>query len=152
MLKIFIFTIALILFSNVANARGVPVFWSWGGEKFYKVADLPDTSTYRYNAKFIDIGVIYKNIEIFFIPIWQYNIRYIGIIPNDDEQYYDFTQKEIQNMAKSENILLPPVSQIKLDFWTAWGGKIIVLLLVVIGIVGSMLAVSKEEPLEDNGK
>ena len=136
MLKIFIITVTLILFSSAANARGAPVFWSWGGEKFYKVADLPDTSTYRYSDKFIDIGVIYKNIEIFFIPIWQYDIRYIGIIPNDDEQYYDFTQKEIQNMAKSENILLPPVSQIKLDFWTAWGGKILILLLVVIGIVG----------------
>ena len=74
-------------------------------------------------------------------------MRYIAIIPPVEKkpnsfgnwsrqefssEYYDLTEKEIRDLAKKGNIVLPPQSQIKLGFWTAWGGKIILLLIFAL--------------------
>ena len=126
-------------------AKRPPVFFSWGGDTFYKVADLPDTDQFKFNNDLVDIGVKYSEVQIFFLPIWQYDMKYVGIIPNDNDNYYDFSEQEVLELAKSASISIPPVSQISLDFWTAWGGKIVFVMLIALFVMYGMLKTNKEE-------
>ena len=141
------FGIITICGSNVF-AKSAPVFFSWGGDSFHKVADLPDTDQFQINTDFVDIGVKYSEVQIFFLPIWQYDMKYVGIIPNDNNNYYDFSEEEVLELAKSASISIPPVSQISLDFWTAWGGKIVLVMLVTLFVMYGMLKNNKEEEAE----
>ena len=135
----------LTLLGSAAFAKGAPVFFSWGGESFYKVADLPDTYEYQFNSDFVDIGVIYSEVQIFFLPVWQYDMKYVAIIPNDSDSYYDLSNEEVMDLAASAGISIPPISQVKLDFWTAWGGKIALVLLISLFVMYVMYSAKKEE-------
>ena len=125
----------LSMFGSTAFAKSAPVFFSWGGDSFYKVADLPDTYQYQFNSDYVDIGVKYSEIQIFFLPIWQYDMKYVAIIPNNSDSYYDLSNDEVMDLAKSASISIPPISQVKLDFWTAWGGKMVLALLIALFVL-----------------
>ena len=127
------------------SLRVVLSFGVGGGEKFYKVADLPDTFQFKVNNDFVDIGVIYKSVDIFFLPVWQSDMRYVAVIPNNTNTYYNFSEAEIMEMARSASISIPPVSMIQLDFWTAWGGKIVLLLLIALYVMYSVMMPEKRE-------
>ncbi len=137
-IRALILALALVLPGSAAYAKGGFAIWSWGGENFYKVADLPDTHEFQINYDYVDIGVIYKEIEIFFVPILQYDIRYVAVIPYNNKRYYNLSEDQAMDMARSANISIPLVSQIKikLNFWTAWGGNIVLgLILAPFGLI-----------------
>ena len=144
-LRLSMMVCVVTLFGSAAFAKGAPVFFSWGGDSFYKVADLPDTYQYQFNSDFVDIGVKYSEIQIFFLPVWQYNMKYVAVIPNNSDSYYDLSNEEVMDLATSASISIPPISQVKLDFWTAWGGKIVLLLLIGLIVMYSVYSVKKEE-------
>ena len=144
-LRLLMMACVLTLFGSAAFAKGAPVFFSWGGDSFYKVADLPDTYQYQFNSDFVDIGVKYSEIQIFFLPVWQYNMKYVAVIPNNSDSYYDLSNEEVMDLATSASISIPPISQVKLDFWTAWGGKISLLLLIGLIVMYGMYSAKKEE-------
>jgi len=144
-LKAAILIFILSIVGSSAFAKGAPVFFSWGGESFYKVADLPDTYEYKFNSDFVDIGVKYSEIQIFFLPVWQYDMKYVAIIPNNSDSYYDLNNEEVMDLAKSASISIPPISEVKLDFWTAWGGKLVLALLIGLFVMYSKYEGRKEE-------
>jgi len=137
--------LVFILFGNVAVAKSVPAIFSWGGEAFYKIADLPDTPQYKFNDHFVDIGVKYTEFQIFFLPIWQSDMEYIGIIPYNSDQYYEFSNDEIMELASSAHISIPPISQVSLDFWTAWGGKLVLVLILLLLVMYSVISSKNED-------
>lgn len=111
-----------------------PVFFSIGGEKTHKIADFPDTEEFqtpegRLFRHFVDAGVIYKQITIFFLPLWNYDIRWVGYIPNSS-QYVPLTRSELEELATRANVSLPLNPELPL--WDRFGGKLIVALLLVI--------------------
>jgi hypothetical protein len=144
-LKLSIIVCILSLIGGTAFAKSAPVFFSWGGDSFYKVADLPDTYEYQFNSDYVDIGVKYSEIQIFFLPIWHYDMEYVAVIPNNSNSYYDLTNDEIMNLAASASISVPPISEVKLDFWTLWGGKIALALLIALFVMYCMYDAKKEE-------
>ena len=144
-LRLSMMVCVVTLFGSAAFAKGAPVFFSWGGDSFYKVADLPDTYQYQFNSDFVDIGVKYSEIQIFFLPVWQYNMKYVAVIPNNSDSYYDLSNEEVMELATSASISIPPISQVKLDFWTAWGGKITLLLLIGLFVMYGMYSAKNEE-------
>ena len=144
-LRLSMMVCVVTLFGSAAFAKGAPVFFSWGGDSFYKVADLPDTYQYQFNSDFVDIGVKYSEIQIFFLPVWQYNMKYVAVIPNNSDSYYDLSNEEVMDLATSASISIPPISQVKLDFWTAWGGKITLLLLIGLFVMYGMYSAKNEE-------
>ena len=121
-----------LLFPTSVLAKGGFVFWSYGGEKFQKVADLPDTWEFKINDDYVDIGVIYKSIDVFFLPLWNYDRRYVAVIPNSLDSYYDLSPNEINELAVSANIDLPAIADVELTFWEEWGGKLVLLLLIAM--------------------
>ena len=134
-LRLAILMIFLSVFGSTAFAKSAPVLFSWGGDSFYKVADLPDTYQYQFNSDYVDIGVKYSEIQIFFLPVWQYDMKYVAVIPNNSDSYYDLSNEEVMELAKSASISIPPISQVKLDFWTAWGGKMVLALLIALFVL-----------------
>ena len=125
-----IILISLVAFVTPKDANAF--FYSFGTEESSKVATLPDTYEFKFGDDYVDIGVIYERFEIVFLPIWQSNMRYIAIIPNDNSKYYDLTEKEIEDLAKKAGIALPLLTEVKLNFWHEWGGKLILVFLLFL--------------------
>ena len=109
-----------------------PVFFSIGGERTHKIADFPDTAEFQTSGVlryYVDAGVVYKQITIFFLPLWNYDIRWAGYMPNTS-QYVDMTRSELEELATRANVVLPRDPELPL--WDRVGGKLVLGLLVVI--------------------
>ncbi len=132
--------------SQVA-AKSAPVFFGWGGETVSKVADFPDTPAFQIDGDYTDAGVIYKQIHVFFLPLWNYDIRWAGYI--DASTYIPFTHAELQALANRAGVELP--AKPSPPFWESYGGKLV--LLIVLGFV-LMFAVAKgdADAADDQGK
>jgi hypothetical protein len=119
----------ILCFALFYSAQANAGMLSFGGESFITVADLPDTAEYQNeNGENVDIGYLYKSITIFFVPIWNYDGRFVGVIEGNTSTYLNFEQQQIAQLVAGANLLLPeePV----LDFWNRVGGKIVFLLVV----------------------
>jgi len=126
------FFLSLFAFFSIStNAlAGPPVFFSWGGETIEKIADFPRTIQFQNDKKHFDPGIRYKQIEIFFLPILQYDFKYCGVVDGEKDSYLDFSKKELKELADIAHIKIP--DSINLGFWKEWGGKIVLILLAVI--------------------
>lgn len=124
----------------------IPIFFSWGGESIEKVEEFPDNESFMSaDNHFFDAGIRYKQVSIFFIPIWNYDIEWCGYI--NDQMYLDFSKEELDSFASSANIKIP--NEFQLSFWTEYGGKLLFALLVggylFISYVGSKQETSEQK-------
>ena len=127
--------------TNPANARKF-VFFSWGGETIIKVADFPDTPSFQTSdGHYFDAGAMYKQVQIFFLPLWSYDFRWAGYI--DEESYAELNKSELNRLALLANITLP--SEIELPFWDRWGGKLVLALLSAVIVLLTVLKVRSDE-------
>ena len=136
----------LALLPNQAAAKYVPVFFSWGGETVSKVADFPDTPAFRIDGDYTDAGVIYKQIQVFFLPLWNYDIRWAGYI--DASTYIPFTYAELQELANQAGVELP--AKPSPPFWEIYGGKLV--LLIVLGFVLMFAMAKGDADADDQGR
>lgn len=117
----------LFLFSGHAFAGAGLI--SYGGETIVKVASLPDTEDYRTpEGNHVDIGYLYKSVSIFYVPVWNYDGRLVGMISGEDS-YLNITPDQISVIAQLAGITITDGPY--LDFWQRIGGKIV----FVIGLV-----------------
>ena len=91
---------------------------------------------------FIDAGIRYKEFTIFFVPIYQYDFEWCGYVPGG-EFYYDLSRQELSQLADVAQVRLP--DEISLGFWKAWGGKLVLVLILII-YVGYFYLTHKNEP------
>ena len=84
-----------------------------------------------------DAGAIYKQVQIFFLPLWSYDVRWAGFI--NEESYVELSKSELNGFALLANITLPP--EIELPFWDRWGGKLVLALLLAVIVLWSVLKV-----------
>lgn len=115
-----------------AEARGgIPIFWSSGSEKIVKAADFPDTGMFKSDdGELLDPGYKFKQVQLFWIPLWNYGGEWCLYVGKDDA-YQEMSKPMLDSIAKSVNITLPESPS--LGFWNAFGGKLLVGLLVVGG-------------------
>jgi len=120
----FISLILLSLFfvSTPLYAKGIPLTFSYGSEKMAKLHELPGSN--------YDFGVIYKQVTLFKIPIWNYDKKFCGYI--DEKNYAPLTEEEANAIISKANIKLPAFMGI--PYWDLFGGKAII--LVILAIVG----------------
>ena len=119
--------VLVLLFATTETAearkRG---FISFGGEKITKIADLPDTEEYQLESgEYVDVGYMYKQVSIVFIPVWNYDLQWCGYV--DDETYMDLSKEDLDAMAKEAGVTIPDAS---LPFWDSIGGKLVFLLAI----------------------
>lgn len=141
--KIHVLVLAFSLMSFYTAEAKMPVFFSWGGENTSKVTDFPDNESYQLEeGKYVDAGCIYKQITIFFIPVWNYNLEWCGYIP-DSDGYIPLTKAELDELAAIEGVVLPDVPSV--SFWNAIGGKLVFLLIIGAFIAYAVLSPNEEE-------
>jgi len=125
-----VFVLISLLFLFATPAVAAPVFFQWGGEKIVKEMDLPDTPTFQIpDGTYLDVGYRYKQISVFFIPIWNYDEKWCGYIGND-KQYLDLSRNELSILAEAASLKLP--DEPSLPLWDSIGGKLLFLLILVL--------------------
>jgi hypothetical protein len=122
-------------------------FFSWGGEKIVKIADLPDTPEYAMDGKFADAGIIYKKFTFCFVPLFNYNKRWCL---SSGTKYIAMDKNELDKIAANAGITLP--GKIKLPFFDAWGGKIIGIIILGIFILYVCVKVDSAKQKEEEKK
>ena len=122
---------ALFLTAKTASAD-VVIFYS-NGEKVEVVSKLPADAV--IDGSHVNLGVMYKQFAIFWIPMWNYgDVKYV-LINDKKDTYYDLDEEVTIAMLKEEfDLNVPDVPSI--GFWNKIGGKIIwgAVLLVLAGI------------------
>lgn len=127
-----------------AAAKYVPVFFSWGGETVTKIADFPDTPTFQNDGDYFDAGAIYKQIQVFFLPLWNYDVRWAGYI--NESTYIPYPHEELKTLANLAGVALP--AKPSLSFWESYGGKIVLFVIAVFGMI-VLLAKGSDDAVDD---
>ena len=127
------FTIYLTL---IPNQSAEAFIFDYDGEKIVKIMELPDTDTFKTSeGDYFDVGAVYKRFRIFWITIWNYNIRWCGYI-RDGSRYIPFTYDELKQYTDAAS--LPLEDNIQLPFWDAWGGKLLIVVAIALAIGGAV--------------
>lgn len=122
---------ALLLAAKPAQAA--PVFFGWGGDKIVKIADLPQTQDYlNTEGKHVDLGYRFKQVTVFFIPIYNYDEHWCGYLNEELDAYVPLSDEQARDIARSAGVTLPgqPIPD-----WDLWQGK----LLVGAGVVAFLI-------------
>ncbi|MEN9353166.1 MAG: hypothetical protein RL318_491 [Fibrobacterota bacterium] len=130
------FTFLFLLFgASSAQAKGVPLFYSSGTEKIVKGAEFPDTDDFRtQSGEYIDAGYKFKQVQLFWIPLWNYGGEWCGYIGKDDA-FIEIPKPALDSMATVAKVTLPAAPS--LGIWNSYSGKAIIglLLLGILAIV-----------------
>jgi len=122
MMKKFLITFtlfgALFFIPNTAQAK---VFIYSNGEKISIAKRLPDDAL--INGEHVNIGVMYKQFAIFWIPVWNYGEKEFVLVNDKKDTYYDLDEEDIEILKTEYDTTLP--SKPKINFWNKIGGKII---------------------------
>lgn len=141
---LFIFLILITISSAPASASGGLI--SYGGEGIIQVIDLPDTEEFQtQDGQYVDIGYIYKSVEIFFIPVWNYDGRLVGMVEQSDEYIYLSSAQMSEILASSNNEY--PVGPY-LSIEQRFGGKL-VLLIIIFLLISKLIKSSKKKKLSN---
>jgi len=121
---------ALFFAANTVSARGIIIYGN--GEKIEKVKQLPDSAI--VNDEHVNLGVMYKQFSIFWIPMWNYGETKYVLINDKKDTYFDLTPEDIQMMKTEWNVDVPQTASI--GFWNRTGGKIIWGIVILAAIFG----------------
>lgn len=146
MKKVFLLLTILVLGLGIRNAdaRGrIPI---GSVEKIEKVADLPDNEEYKLdNGKYVDLGVRFTVFTIAWLPVYTEKApELVGYAGGDT--YYDIPKEQLTAIMAENK--LEEKKLLKLSFWNAWGGKLIVGLLVLLIIYGALPSRKKKDSPE----
>ena len=104
--------------------------YSAGGEEISLVEDLPDSDEWNYNGDQVDACVLHKQFWILWVPLWNWDARYVLAESGSDEFY----ELEDENLKRFEDEYGDAASAIPLgQDRRQWIAPIILLLLGVIG-------------------
>ena len=131
-LTLALFASFIFCFANKAEAKGIPIPVSFGGEKFNTIMDLPNTEEFTDDkGNYVNIGVLYKQLSLVWVPMWNWEVQYCLTIEGKDDECYYATKEEVEEFAgeyfTANNIELPDASP---SFWNRIGGKIVWLLVI----------------------
>lgn len=137
--KLLIF-FSIFLFSMCLDASAQFVF----GDHVIKVLDLPNTPEYLEpsdqnfgSPKYLDLGIAHKQF-CFVLPVWNYGepeyVLYREKWPGEHgADYFTYVLDDEQIATFHELYGIPLTPQI--PFWDKWGGKLVLLLLLVLFFV-----------------
>ncbi len=151
-IKLFILLVSVFCLFNM-KASAIPVFYSYGNA-VTTVKELPNTEDFELETKngttkHCDLGVMHQEFAIFGIPIWNYgDYKYVLFHDNgDDFDYITLGKDEIEALQSlyseiSDNPELP--------FWNTIGGKLLVLGVLALFIVGNWFIKNNDSGSEAN--
>lgn len=135
-LKLLLISLLMLILPASVHARGV-IFYQ-NGPECSKVIDLPNDPDFSIvadsgNTYHANLGVMYKQFSIFWIPLVTYGEKEYVYFTKDvegvDYLYCNLDSDDISNLQYLYNIPAEP----KLPFWVRWGGKL--LFLALLGLI-----------------
>jgi hypothetical protein len=116
----------LMVNSNSVHAAGL---LSFGGEQVVEVIDLPNDERFQMaTGENVDIGYIYKSVEVIFIPVWNYDGYLVGKV-GDKGEYINIPFDDLNAIIIDSGHEFPEGPY--LDFWHRIGGKIVFLMVLL---------------------
>ncbi|HEX4494469.1 MAG TPA: hypothetical protein VIE43_02265 [Thermoanaerobaculia bacterium] len=135
--------VVAILMAGARRASAIPIFFSWGDEKVIKVADFPNTEDFKTReGKHIDAGYRYKQFSLFFVPVWNYDGQWCGYV-GDSGHYLELDKAKLDQLAAFGASKLPDAP--RLPAWDSYGGKVLLLVCLVIYWTRKSRAASTED-------
>lgn len=139
--------IGLCLSASKAEAKGIPIPVSFGGEKLMTVVDLPNDTLMYSTAEgaYCNLGYKYKQFSVIWVPAWNWDGEYCLTVEGKPNTYYTLSDEDLAFLTAQYDLDLPnnPIS-----FWNKIGGKIIWLLAIAL-IIWSW--VKPKEEKDDDG-
>jgi hypothetical protein len=131
----------LLMIAVVVVVFSTGCVWSTGAQKVALVEELPDIKKWQAETGTnLDAYVIYTEFTLFWIPVWNYEVRYVlcpsGSADRQRGTFYDFSNSSDVDALQSKHGA--PSSFI--PFWNRFGGKLVFLTPFTICIIGGMLA------------
>ncbi|MFK7796554.1 MAG: hypothetical protein AB8E82_03810 [Aureispira sp.] len=135
---LFLRTSILILISSLflcpSSTAQLPAPFQIGTERVVKIQELPDSAYFLLeDSSYMDLGAFYKQVIVFFIPIWNYEIAWCGYVGND-QQLLTLDSASLEAVIAEAGISIAPAPS--LPFWTVAEGKLL-LLIIILGSFGS---------------
>lgn len=135
-----ILTFLIISMAFISQVHAKFIFFGWGDEKIIEVMDLPDIDD-LYNpseATYVDLGYRFQQVNIFFVPVWNYNGQWCGYIGKDDI-YIPMTEEDWSGFFYKHELIkvyhnLSFPDKPKLPFWDEYGGKLLIGIILVLYI------------------
>lgn len=136
-MMLFLRTSILILISSLFlcpnSTAQFPAPFQVGTERVVKIQELPDSAYFLLeDSSYMDLGAFYKQVIVFFIPVWNYDIRWCGYVGNN-QQLLTLDSASLETVVAEAGISIAPKPN--LPFWTMAGGKLL-LLIITIGSFG----------------
>ena len=136
MKRLFLLGAFLLLASTQVFAKAkIPVGTRQVLEKVY---DLPDTEEYQKDDSHLDIGRLHEEFNIaYFLPLWvTEEPKLVLIDPKEKDTFYELKQEDMDAILKENNLDGEKLN--KLGFYTRYGGKLVVGLIIVVLVWGSL--------------
>jgi hypothetical protein len=130
------------------SSESFAYIYSAGGEKISIVEDLPYSEEWNYNGQQVDACVIYKQFWILWVPLWNWDARFV-LAEDGSEEFYEIDDTDLSNRLKNEYGEATSV----IPFWDKIGGKLMVpLIFVVFYIIGILSPDESDESDEAEEK
>ena len=128
--------LAAPFFATPAHAK--PVIYGTA-EKVIKVAELPNEEAFSVGSgQYVDVGYCYKQLQVFFVPLWNWNEKYCGYV--SDDTYTETSREEFLEIAKLASLDTAwDDGKSKIPMWDRIGGKVaggVALLLFLLYALG----------------
>ena len=136
-IKLIIFSLFLLI-PVTSEAKGFILFWG-NSQKVSEVYTLPNEEYFQTeDGKHLNLGVIYEVFKIFGIPLLiTEDPSFVYAVEGEDDTFYDIDTDTVKSIAEEYNIN-DIESLKKATFWDAWGGKILILVLILLFVLVSM--------------
>ena len=145
--KILLLSFASIFTTNVVSAKLKIPFGRI--DKLEIAADLPDTEKYavsKGSKEYLDLARMHQEYNIaWIIPLWITQEPKLVLAKKESDEYFELTNEQLDQVV-SEN-KLNKESLMQLGFYTKYGGKLIVLLIIGLILCGFF---SKANPKKIN--
>lgn len=101
-----------------------------------KVYDLPDTDEFKLKSGvYLDLATFHKEFNIAYIlPLYVITEPKLVGYDKQSETYYDLTESEIDGILASQKLKKEDLN--KLPFYTRYGGKLVLLLIIGLAVWG----------------
>jgi hypothetical protein len=121
-------------------------------DKIEIVAELPNNDNYTStpgSKEYLDLATLHQEYNIaWIIPAWVTQEPKLVLSKKDSDVYYELTEEQLSQIIKDNK--LDKESLLQLGFYTRYGGKVI--LLLVIGLIIYGIIPGKEEEEEETEK
>jgi hypothetical protein len=104
------------------------------GDKISLIAELPNTAEYAIDGAFVDVGIVYNAIDYEGVSFFNFNKRWCLFNGNS---YWVMDKERLDEIAQLAGITLP--KKIALPFWDEWGGRILLVSIGIVFILGSII-------------